>query len=67
MQFELSVVGSLWKRWADANDLYDLDPASSVDFLLENQLSPSMALRRGRTLRRWLDEFKQLGALAAEL
>ena len=67
VQFELSVVGRLWKRWADANDLYELNPESSVDFLVENQLSPSMARRRGRTLRRWLDKFKQHGALAAEL
>ena len=33
VQFELSVVGSLWKRWADANDLYDLDPAYLVEYL----------------------------------
>ena len=64
VQFELSVVGSLWKRWADANDLYELDPESAVDFLFENQLSPSMARRRGRTLKRWLKEFKQHRALA---
>ena len=34
MQFELSVVGSLWKRWADANDLYDLDPRHPSIFSL---------------------------------
>ena len=59
VQFELSVVGTLWKRWAEASDLYDLDPESSVDFLLENQFSASMARRRGRTLKRWLREFRQ--------
>ena len=59
VQFELSAVGGLWKRWANATDLYQLEPTTAETFLLEHGLSASMAKRRGRTLRRWLEKFKR--------
>jgi hypothetical protein len=62
VQFELSVVGRLWKRWANVDDLHQLDEHSAEEFLLDSGLSSSMAERRGRTLRKWLEEFKSLSS-----
>ena len=59
IQFELSTVGRLWKTWAGGvEDLHQLDEDSAEKFLLDQGLSPSMAKRRGRTLRKWLHRFK---------
>jgi hypothetical protein len=58
VQFELSTVGKLWKKWSRATDLHGLDPDSAPRFLRQHGLSDSMAERRGRTLRKWLQKFK---------
>jgi hypothetical protein len=60
VQFELSTVGRLWKKWSEVADLHHLNENSAVQFLLESGLTPSMAERRGRTLRTWLLRFKSL-------
>jgi hypothetical protein len=60
LQFELSVVGQLWKKWANVTDLLLLDQESAVKFLLNSGFHRSMAERRGRTLRKWLQSFKSL-------
>jgi hypothetical protein len=64
VQFELSPVGQSWKMWAAVEDLDHLDPEDAPKFLLDRGFSKSMATRRGRTLRRWLQDFKRrrLGA-----
>ena len=58
LQFEMSTVGRVWKAWAGVEDLLGLDENSAIEFLLAKGLSDSMAKRRGRTLRKWLLQFK---------
>jgi hypothetical protein len=58
LQFELSTVGRLWKKWSRANDLHALDPDTAPRFLRQHGLSDAMAERRGRTLGKWLHQFK---------
>jgi hypothetical protein len=60
VQFEGSSVVQLWRKWSGVEDLFGLDENSAVEFLLQSGLSSSMAERRGRTLRKWLEEFKSL-------
>lgn len=59
LQFETTAVGHAWLEWAEVLDVEGLDPASATDFLRARAvLSESMAVRRGRTLRRWVEAFQ---------
>jgi len=58
LQFELSRIGRAWKEWASVEVLDDLDESSATPFLLAMGLSKAMAKRRGRTLSKWLGQFK---------
>ncbi len=58
-QFEQSKVGRAWIAWAGAISLTEVAPESAADFLRSLPgLPESMAIRRGRTLRRWCTTLK---------
>ena len=71
LQFQATIVGRAWINWSNVREIEELDPDSAVEFLREravcgtgkNQgkpLTDSMLERRGRTLRKWVEEFKSL-------
>jgi hypothetical protein len=60
LQFEVCAVARRWKTWAEVDDVRSLDETSAVEFLRQEGLSPSMAVRRGRTLSRWVASFKKV-------
>lgn len=61
-QFEETECGFLWMNSAGVDSVIDLDENTAGDFLIEycTGLSSATAIRRGATLKRWVEEFKQL-------
>ena len=63
IQFEVSIPGHAWIRWANATGVDDLDPKSASQFLKErSNLTPSMVERRGRTLTSWAKQLQKRNA-----
>jgi hypothetical protein len=54
IQFEVSICGQAWMKWAGVSRVADLDPETAFEFLRnKSNLTEAMVARRGRTLRRW--------------
>lgn len=63
LQFELSRIGRAWKKWAGVDVLDELDESTAVAFLRDVGLSATTAKRRGRTLSKWVLQFKRRDSL----
>lgn len=61
-RFETSLCGWAWMQYAGVKSIYDVNPESSEEFLLQYAigLSPDTAKRRAKTLRHWLIRFNQM-------
>ena len=58
--FENSECGWAWLKHSKAETIYDINPDTAVDFLLNKSLglSEETAKRRASTLKKWITEFK---------
>lgn len=63
-KFELTDCGWAWMKCCGVDKIIDIDTGTAKNFLLEYSvgLSENTAIRRARTLERWLREFKILHA-----
>jgi hypothetical protein len=61
-RFETSLCGWAWMQYSGVKSIYDVNPDSSEEFLLQYAigLSPDTAKRRAKTLRHWLTRFNQI-------
>lgn len=61
-RFETSLCGWAWMQYAKVKSIYDVQPNSSEDFLLQYAigLSPVTAKRRAKTLKHWLIKFNEV-------
>ncbi|MGM0429774.1 MAG: DUF6575 domain-containing protein [Pseudomonadota bacterium] len=60
-QFEETECGYIWMNSSGVNNVLELNENSAGDFLIEycQGLSENTARRRGSTLKRWVQQFKQ--------